>query len=492
DSHEHVTRKYLGQEAEAVVVPQSRPIRMWTLSMPQINTITLREKLMQYCRENQLRKFLFFVPSRSLAEQLGGGMRGLPPFGNSVFVHHGSLSKSERERVEKAFLNSHHALCLATNTLEVGIDIGDVDMVVLWGPPADVSSFMQRLGRGNRRSQYCRVLAVVGNDAEKLRLSHMLQCAEQQQLMGEIPPFRLSVIVQQAFSMTLQNPKGFITAKAIWNRLPLSLRERYTRADLEHLLANLAEEGFYAAGSAHGQYLPADRLNTMLVKGTMHGNISAGGSLRAIKIVDETTGRVLGVADRDMSGGVPQKIRLAGRSLQLVSRQDDGTLIVRGSSDAVPTFMSKGSAPVSYALAWDFAAYLRLDQHTLPYYIGDKYTYVGHFLGTRLGLLLAEYWQEYFGHIKVGPFVLRFKNGFNLEDAAVTPDRLRKSIFRNARHLTKALGLGPWASFLPEDMLRGELLAHARYQLLCDNMQSRQPLEVSDQMGELFHQLLEK
>ena len=492
DSHESVASKYLGEKALIVQVPLSRPIRLWMLSMPQVNTIILREKMMEYCRENHLRKFLFFVPSRALAEQLGGGMRGFPPFGNAVFVHHGSLSTVERERVERSFLNSPHALCIATNTLEVGIDIGDVDMVVLWGPPADVSSFMQRLGRGNRRSAYCRVLAVVGNEAERLRLSHMLKCAEQQQLMGDRPPFRFSVVVQQIFSMTLQNPKRFVTSKAVWNRLPVFLREQYSRGDIERLLVHLCEEKMYVRGADNGHYLPADALDTMLTRGTMHGNISAGGSFREMRIVDEATGRTLGVAERDMTGKIPQKMRFAGRSLQTVSRLDDNTLVVRSIDDAVPVFSSKGSAPISYALAWDFAGFLHLDTHTLPFYIGDKYTYVGHFLGTRLGTLLAAFLQDYLGTVKAGPFVLRFKNGFDLADVEITPYRVKKSIFRHARLLTKLLDLGPWAYLLPEDMLHEELLKHSNYQLLCDNLQKRPPFEVSDQLGELFHQLLEK
>lgn len=492
DSHERIAAKYLGENALIVRVPQSRPIRMWMLSMPQVNTIILREKMMEYCRDNHLRKFLFFVPSRALAEQLAGGMRGLPPFGNAVFVHHGSLSTAERERVERSFLNSHHALCLATNTLEVGIDIGDVDMVVLWGPPADVSSFMQRLGRGNRRSAYCRVLAVVSNEAERLRLGHLLQCAEQQMLLGSQPPFRFSVVIQQAFSMTLQNPKRFITAKAIWQRLPLFLRSQYTRGDLERLLVHLCEEKMYFRGAANGHYVPADALDTMLTRGTMHGNISAGGSLNSIRIVDEATGCTLGMAERDMNGKLPQKMRFAGRSLQTVSRQDDNTLIVRSTDEAVPVFSSKGSAPISYALAWDFASYLHLDKQTLPYYIGSKYTYVGHFLGTRLGTLLASFLQDYLGTVKSGPFVLRFKNGFSLEDVEITPYKVQKSIFRHARILMKLLDLGPWAYLLPEDMLHDELLKHSHYQLMCDNLKNRRPLEVSDQLGELFHQLLEK
>ena len=47
----------------------------------------------------------------------------------------------------------------ATSTLEIGVDIGDVDLVVLDGPPPDIPALLQRIGRGNRRSGTTRVMA---------------------------------------------------------------------------------------------------------------------------------------------------------------------------------------------------------------------------------------------------------------------------------------------------------------------------------------------
>ena len=489
DNHRHIAAKYLGDDAAIVNVRQSRPIRMWVLDMPEINTITLREKLMEYCRSNGLRKFLFFVPSRALAEQLCEEMRGKPPFGQAVFVHHGSLSTVERERVEHAFLDSTNALCIATNTLEVGIDIGDVDMVVLWGPPCDVSSFMQRLGRGNRRRDCCRVLAVVNNEAERLRISHLYECAQNQRLLSSLPPFRASVIVQQAFSLTLQNPKGFITPKALWNRLPDFLQREYTCVDLKNLFNNLCDKEYYLPGAGKDQYFPGPKLQQMLDKGTMHGNISAGGSMREIRIVDETTGRFLGVAERNMSGELPSAMHFGGRSLVTVSRPDDNTLVVRESDNKALSFFSKGNAPVSFELAWDFAAFIKLDPRVLPYYISDKYTYVGHFLGTYLGRVLAACLQEDFGIVKSGPFVLRFKNGFNIKDMNINAERVRKIICRRAASLVGQLDLGPWAKLLPEAWMQRELLIHSHYKQMCENLQQRMLLEVSEQMGNLLIQL---
>lgn len=105
-------------------------------------------------------KVLCFVNSRREAERLAGLLRD-EVFGGRVFVHHSALSKDERLATEEAFRRRERAICVATSTLELGIDIGDVRLVVLVGPPADWRSFSQRVGRANRRGGDVQVLCVV-------------------------------------------------------------------------------------------------------------------------------------------------------------------------------------------------------------------------------------------------------------------------------------------------------------------------------------------
>ena len=60
-------------------------------------------------------------------------MRASTPFGDRVYVHHASLDAKVRRAVESNFTHAEAALCFATSTLELGIDIGDVDLIVLIG-----------------------------------------------------------------------------------------------------------------------------------------------------------------------------------------------------------------------------------------------------------------------------------------------------------------------------------------------------------------------
>ena len=69
-------------------------------------------------------------------------------------------------------------MAVASSTLEIGIDIGDIDLVVLDGPPPDVSSLLQRIGRGNRRRATTRVLPCWNNEGEQVILNAMLLAAK--------------------------------------------------------------------------------------------------------------------------------------------------------------------------------------------------------------------------------------------------------------------------------------------------------------------------
>lgn len=95
------------------------------------------------------KKSLFFCQSRSATEAVAEQMRR---FGTTVFVHHSAVSKEERELAEERFHHGSDACIVATSTLELGIDVGDLDRVLQSEAPDTVSSFMQRMGRTGRRA----------------------------------------------------------------------------------------------------------------------------------------------------------------------------------------------------------------------------------------------------------------------------------------------------------------------------------------------------
>ncbi len=154
-----------------------------------MHDVHLAERLLGVRQEmaGQMMKAIVFVPSRARCDALAGVLgRVLHDRARiEVFAHHASLDKAHRERTEEQFKRRDlEAVVVATSTLEVGIDIGDISVVVLDGPPGSVGSLLQRVGRGNRRTDKVYVLATAHNRVQAATLASMLRSA----IDGDLDP----------------------------------------------------------------------------------------------------------------------------------------------------------------------------------------------------------------------------------------------------------------------------------------------------------------
>lgn len=128
-----------------VVDPPKKSARRDLLVVYRENTRALTEDAARMAKDL---KSLFFCQSRATTESVAGQMRAE---GIDVFVHHSAVSKEERQMAEENFARGSDACILCTSTLELGIDVGDLDRVLQHEAPDTVSAFMQRMGRTGRR-----------------------------------------------------------------------------------------------------------------------------------------------------------------------------------------------------------------------------------------------------------------------------------------------------------------------------------------------------
>ena len=105
----------------------------------------------------QDKKVLIFANSRKVVESTFYNLNKKLGMKN-IFIHHGSINKETREKNEELFKSVENGFMVATNTLELGIDIGDIDIIVQLNSPSEVSSFSQRVGRSGRRSKLQRTI----------------------------------------------------------------------------------------------------------------------------------------------------------------------------------------------------------------------------------------------------------------------------------------------------------------------------------------------
>lgn len=129
-----------------VVRPAREPARRQLLV---VHRPSLPELARDAARVGQGQKSLFFCQSRSMAEAVAGHMRRA---GTDVLVHHSAVSHEERALAEERFHQGRDVCIVCTSTLELGIDVGDLDRVLQAEAPDTVSSFLQRMGRTGRRA----------------------------------------------------------------------------------------------------------------------------------------------------------------------------------------------------------------------------------------------------------------------------------------------------------------------------------------------------
>ncbi|GLW09627.1 ATP-dependent helicase [Microtetraspora sp. NBRC 13810] len=148
-------------------------------------------------------KRLVFCDSRRQVEQLGAALRAREV---NVFLSHASLSVEERKRSEHAFAEARDCVIVSTSTLELGIDVGDLDRVIQIDSPATVASFLQRIGRTGRRAGTVRNCLFLATRNETL-----LQAAGLLLLWGRgwvepvtAPPEPRHLVAQQLLAVTLQ------------------------------------------------------------------------------------------------------------------------------------------------------------------------------------------------------------------------------------------------------------------------------------------------
>lgn len=259
-------------------------------------------------------KVLVFANSRRECDRLGAVLRQAKSFGDNVFVHHSSLERDARLIAERNFQESPKAVCVATSTLELGIDIGDIDLVVLFGHPGGWESFLQRVGRGNRRSAKTNVLCLVpeqhGSSFRNiLAFESLLSQIRSGRLERERPLAIYGAAVQQLLSVVAERNGAYVRAQDLVDLM--SAWSHLDGAIVDTLLEELVESGHLVRHGFKNRFAGGEQLHRLrdlrLIWGNFPGrsrevHVCSGGrqvgSIPAANLLRLTPGAIFRFAGR--------------------------------------------------------------------------------------------------------------------------------------------------------------------------------------------------
>lgn len=190
------------------------------------------------------KRSLVFVESRIQAEKL---TRSLRRSAVPVRIHHGSLGQESRHEAEQLLLSGIPVCLVCTSTMELGIDIGGLDIVLQVGPPRQVSSWIQRLGRSGRRGTTPVIACILTSPGQLAQTVAVIECAVHNELEVLAPPrYPYLVLAQQillyvadAGRIPLSGIVGYIRKLLVFRDIPDD--------DITGIITHMVDTGYLTA-----------------------------------------------------------------------------------------------------------------------------------------------------------------------------------------------------------------------------------------------------
>jgi ATP-dependent Lhr-like helicase len=299
------------------------------------------------------RTTLIFVNTRSMAERVAHqlGERLGDELGEHVAAHHGSLSRGRRQRVEARLRAGELRALVATASLELGIDVGPVELVCQIGSPRSFATFLQRVGRSNhtRTGTPSGRLYPTTRD-ELVECAALLRGVRNGRLDALVVPERpLDILAQQMVAESAAEPWTESELLGLARRAaPFHDLSDADFADITDLLS----EGIRTGRGRRAYYLHRDQVNGT-VKGRRGARLAAltsGGAIPELgdfRVVAEPDEVQIGTVHEEWAvESRPGDVFLLGTHSWRISRVEPGTVRVTDAHGAPPSVPHwQGEAP---------------------------------------------------------------------------------------------------------------------------------------------------
>lgn len=301
-------------------------------------------QVMEQIKANRMT--LVFTNTRFLAEFIFQKLWDINDDTLHIGVHHGSLSKEARRKVENAMASGQMRALVCTASLDLGVDWGDIDCVIQMGAPKGSSRLLQRIGRANHRLDVSsKALLVPGNRFEYLEAQAALDAVNEGKRDGE--PFRpggLDVLAQHVMTCACAAPfQEDDLLDELQSSLPFSALDK----DTFDRVLGFTRDGGYAL-KAYDKFKRLRR-DAKGVWHLVHPRFATQHRLNAGIIVDAAmmtvrfkNGRNLGKVEESFAAMLSpgDTFFFAGMSLELV-KIDTSDVVVRATKKAamIPSYM---------------------------------------------------------------------------------------------------------------------------------------------------------
>jgi ATP-dependent Lhr-like helicase len=287
------------------------------------------------------RTTLVFVNTRRLSERVARHLSELLGVQN-VMSHHGSMAKELRHKAEQRLKNGELKVLVATASLELGIDIGDVDLVCQLGSPRSIATFLQRAGRASHQ-----VGGVPKARLFPLSRDELVECAALLDAVdrGEldrlhIPDQPLDVLAQQIVAEVAATEWAEADLfKAFRHAYPYRALSREEFTDVLHSLS----EGFTTSRGHRAAYIHRDAVNGLLRgrKGARLTALTSGGAIpdnADYDVVLEPAGQKVGTVNEDFAvESLAGDIFQLGNTSYKIRRVEAGRVRVEDAQGQPPT-----------------------------------------------------------------------------------------------------------------------------------------------------------
>jgi ATP-dependent Lhr-like helicase len=279
------------------------------------------------------RTTIIFCNTRGLAELIFQELWKVNDLGLPIAIHHGSLDREARQRAEAAMAEGRLRALVATSSLDLGLDWGDVDCVIQMGAPKGSSRLLQRIGRANHRlDEPSKALIVPGNRFEYLEAQAALDAVEAGERDADrFRPGALDVLAQHVMALACAAP---FREDALLAEIRSAAPYQWVGAALFARLLGFVRDGGYALKSY-------DRFRRLAPDGQggwriAHPKLAAQHRLNAGIIVDAPTldvrfknGRRLGMVEEYFASTLSpgDTFAFAGLSLEVEGIRDTDVLV---------------------------------------------------------------------------------------------------------------------------------------------------------------------